>query len=68
MIAGCEHGGVSNPNVEIPVENPVEEVTPSQRTAEIKQKRTTKPNKPVKKPRSKREKGGLYGCLSVLDA
>ena len=68
VIAGCEHGGVSNPDVEIHVENPVEEVTPSQRTAEIKQKRTAEPNKPFKKPRSKRDKGGLYGCLSVPDA
>jgi hypothetical protein len=30
MIAGCEHGGVPNPGVEIPVENVVEEVLTSQ--------------------------------------
>jgi hypothetical protein len=60
---GCEQGGLSNPDVEIPVENLVEESTSSQ-----KQKRTAEPNKTVKEARSKRAKGGLYGCLSVPDA
>ena len=44
MIAGCEHGGVPNPGVEIPVENVVEEVLTSQnqkRTADSV-KRTAK--------------------------
>ena len=44
MIAGCEHGGVPNPGVEIPVENLV---TPSQ-----KQKRAADTVKSTTKPRS----------------
>ncbi len=63
VIVGCEQGGLSNPNVEIHVENLVEEATSSQT-----QKRTAEPNKPVKEARSTRVKGGLYGCLSVPDA
>ena len=48
MIAGCEHGGVPNPGVEIPVENLV---TPSQ-----EQKRTADTVKPTRKPRSKKRR------------
>ena len=59
---GCEQGGLSNPDVEIPVENPVIESTSSQI-----QKRPAESNKPVNEARS-RAKGGLYGCLSVPDA
>jgi hypothetical protein len=47
MIAGCEHGGVPNPGVEIPVENVVEEVLTSQN-----QKRTADTVKPTRKPKS----------------
>jgi hypothetical protein len=51
MIAGCEHGGVPNPGVEIPVENVVEEVLTSQN-----QKRTADTVKPTRKPRSKKSR------------
>ena len=51
MIAGCEHGGVSNPGVEIPVENVVEEVLTSQN-----QKRTADTVQPPRKPRSKKRR------------
>ena len=51
MIAGCEHGGVSNPGVEIPVENVVEEVLTSQN-----QKRKAHTLEVVTKPRSNKDR------------
>ena len=51
MIAGCEHGGVPNPGVEIPVENVVEEVLTSQ-----DQKRKAHTLEVVTKPRSNKDR------------